>query len=162
MGERKDWAELASRDLKRYGDVARVEAGLGTGFKGAVMSVFEEDAAVEVVAVATEPRGSLMDGGWLRATAGFGDGNGCSSERAGGGSTTEVVAGVGGGDLKATFLVTSDAALLLVPLRAIAAGGSMAGRTGSTSRGGAGGSGRGASWVESCEGMISGNGLKTV
>ena len=129
-----------------------MEAGLGTGLRGAVMSVFEEEAAVEVVAVATEPRGSRMDGGWLRATAGFGDGDGCSSGRAGGGSAADVV-GVGGGDLKATFLVTSDAALLLVPLRAIAAGGSMAGVTGSTS---------GVSWVESCEGMISGSGLKTV
>ena len=156
MGDRKDWAELASRDLKRYGDVARVEAGLGTGFRGAVMSVFEEEAAVDVVAVATEPRGSLMDGGWLRATAGFCEGEGSSSGRAGGGSAAHEVVGVGGGDLKATFLVTSDAALLFVPLRAIAAGGSMTGGTGSTS------SGRGASWVESCEGTISGNGLKTV
>jgi hypothetical protein len=61
---------------------------------------------------------------------------------------------VGSGDLKATFLVTSDAALLFFPLRVIAASGSMAGRTGSTS------SGRGASWVESCEVMISSSGTK--
>ena len=148
MGDRKDWAEPASGDLRRYGDVARVEAGLATGFVGAVMSVFEEHAAVEVVAVATEPRGCLTDGVWEGATAGFGEGEGCSSGHAVDGSAVESVVEVGGGDLKATFFVTSlgaeEAALLLVALRAIGAGGSMAG--GSDARGISGWSaGRGAS-----------------
>jgi hypothetical protein len=42
---------------------------------------------------------------------------------------------VGGRDLKATFLVTTDTVMLFVLLRMIVAGGSMAGRTGSTPSG---------------------------
>ena len=126
-----------------------------TAALGVATSLLEDEAAVE-----TEARGSFAWVAWKRETVvlrGAEGGDGRDGDTSGNGRST--VAGVGGGDMKATFLWTS------------AGGGAGAAGLGGAESVSSWGSesmgmsgidlGGDESWVEEVDGVISGRGLRS-